>query len=317
MSDYSVFFDKLKNSINDNFESEIYDWNIIKNSISILINDNIHGVGSNIVDFIDLGNWSRISRFEFDDSNRRLELEWYENSKFHIYIESVVFVEYDQSIYAFLKGFYHNRSSLNRIYNTKCFSCDFDYSDYYVDIYRVVKGVKEEIQTPNVNCYTTCILARPSNGRTSSVGDSRQFMDVINISLAHDKISVLYDEVNCIQEYDRDTLQEKGNTARRYLEYLLMIVNIRIKHLKDIQYQEQMLGGLISVIDVIDYKPLQKNDIETAKDILNACSHYGGVRIEKKDVIFSLDVIKNVILAIQETDINKLQLDGIFKSIHK
>ncbi|EFM8638837.1 hypothetical protein A5952_005017, partial [Escherichia coli] len=108
-----------------------------------------------------------------------------------------------------------------------------------------------------------------------------------------------------------------GNTARRYLEYILMLVNIRIMHLNNVQYQEQMLGSLVSVIEALDYEPLMKNDVEITKDILNACSHHGGVRIEKKDVIFSLEVIENLIKAIKKTDINKLQLDGMFKSIQK
>lgn len=97
------FFDKINQSINGNFNCEIHDWNVIKYSISILINNNVQGAGCNIVDFIDLGNWDRISAFSFNDSMRRLELEWHQNDKFHIYIESIVFVELNDTMYAFLK----------------------------------------------------------------------------------------------------------------------------------------------------------------------------------------------------------------------
>lgn len=47
-------------------------------------------------------------------------------------------------------------------------------------------------------------------------------------------------------------------------------------HLNNVQYQEQMLGSLVSVIEALDYEPLMKNDVEITKDILNACSHHGG-----------------------------------------
>mgnify|MGYP004706648545 CR=1 FL=1 len=184
-----------------------------------------------------------------------------------------------------------------------------------VDICRVVRGSGETIHTPNINCYTTCILTRPLSGHVTSAGFSINLMDAINLSLAHEKIEALYNEIESVGEHNRDTLQEKGNTARRYLEYILILVCIRINHLDNIQYQEQMLGGLLSVINFLEYKPLVKNDVEIAKDILNACSHYGGSRIEKTDVVFALDFIKNLIIAIEETDINKLQLDGIFKLV--
>lgn len=316
MTNYSMFSNKTKQSINNKLESEIHDWDIIKNSITVLINDNIHGVGMNIVDFIDLGNWDRISSFSFDDTQRRLELEWYPNNKFHIYIESIIFFEFNSAIYVFLKGYYNNQLCLNRIYNTKCTSCIFENSgSYMVDIYRVVKRVGEKIQTPNINCYTTCILTRPANGNVTSAGFSMNLMDAINLSLAHERIDSLYNDVNGIQEHDRDTLQEKGNTARRYLEYVLILVNIRLMHLNNVQYQEQMLGSLVSVINTLEYTPLKKNDVQIASDILNACSHYGGVRIDKKDVIFALDFIKNLISTIEKTDINKLQIEGLFKSI--
>ncbi|THE38436.1 hypothetical protein DJ535_12045 [Citrobacter murliniae] len=316
MTNYSMFSNKIKECINDKFESEIHDWDIIKNSITLLINNNIHGAGMNIVDFIDLGNWDHISSFSFDDTQRRLELEWHPNDKFHIYIESIIFFEFNTAIYVFLKGYYNNQLHLNRIYNTKCTSCSFENSgSYMVDIYRVVKRVDEAIQTPNINCYTTCILTRPANGNVTSAGFSRNLMDAINLSLAHERIDSLYNDVNGIQEHDRDSLQEKGNTARRYLEYVLILVNIRLMHLNNVQYQEQMLGSLVSVINTLEYTPLMKNDVQIASDILNACSHYGGVRIDKSDVIFALDFIKNLISTIEKTDINKLQIEGLFKSI--
>jgi hypothetical protein len=316
VSNYAAFYEEIKNSINEKFEHEIHDWDTIKQSISILINNNPQGAGQNIVDFIDLGGWSHISSFSFDDSTRRLEIEWFANDKFHIYIDSVVFLEMNESIYVFLKGFYNNQVSLNRIYNTKCSSCEFtNTGSYMVDIDRVVKGVNEVIQTPNINCYTTCILTRPLNRSVTSTGFSRHAMDSINLHLARVKIDSLYNEVNEVKEYDRDSLQEKGNTARRYLEYILILVGIRIMHLDEIQYQEQMLGTLVSVIDVLDYTPLMNNDTEIAKNTLNACSHHGGIMIEKKEIIFALDFIKNVISAIDKTDINKLQLKGIVKSL--
>lgn len=37
-----------------------------------------------------------------------------------------------------------------------------------------------------------------------------------------------------------------------------MLVNIRIMHLNNVQYQEQMLGSLVSVIEALDYEPLMK-----------------------------------------------------------
>lgn len=71
-------------------------------------------------------------------------------------------------------------------------------------------------------------------------------------------------------------LTRERKYCQRYLEYILMLVNIRIMHLNNVQYQEQMLGSLVSVIEALDYEPLMKNDVEITKDILNACSHHGG-----------------------------------------
>lgn len=315
MMSYSIFLEKIKKSINGNFAVEIHDWDIIKDSITKIINDNIHGAGRNIVDFIDLGNWDFISSFSFDDSERRLELIWHPDDKFHIYIESAVFFEYDSIIYAFLKGYYNDKRTLNKIYNTKCTSCNFDHSALYMtDISRIIKRTCESIQTPNINCYTTCISTRPESGVAKSAGVSRHLMDSINMSLAYKKIDSLYSDVHSVQEYDRDTLQEKGNTARRYLEYILKLVSIRLVHLNTTQYQEEMLGSLVSVIHKLDYKPL-KHEIKNAIETLNACSHHGGTRIKKTDVISSLDFIKKIITGIEKTDINKLQLKGFLNSI--
>ncbi|EOR8011481.1 hypothetical protein FVW17_RS17845, partial [Escherichia coli] len=48
MTSYSNFSNQIKETINNKFDHEIHDWDIIKNSITTLINKNIHGAGRNI-----------------------------------------------------------------------------------------------------------------------------------------------------------------------------------------------------------------------------------------------------------------------------
>ncbi|MCX3308272.1 hypothetical protein ORN12_04515 [Pantoea vagans] len=313
MSNYDNFIEELKASISESFEREIHDWYTIKKSIEIVINKNIHGFGKNIVDFIDLGNWDYISSYSFDDRNRMLELEWWSNVKFHIYIDSIFYIENNKSVYAFLKGYYHDVKTINKIYNTRCSSCNIEREgSYTISIERVIKGIEQHISSPIINCYTACILTRPPLGRVASVGTSRNLMDAINLHLASEKIKTLRIQINELVDYDRDTLQEKGNTARRYLEYILMLINVRVNNSKII-YQEEMLGGLTPVIELLDGKPT-KREIQDAQSILNACSHHGGIMIEKNDVIFALDFIEKIISSIENTDINRLQLDNMLTS---
>lgn len=317
MEKYSIFKNEITDIIKGNYQEEIYDWDSIKEVIKCTIENNPHDFGRNVVDFIDLGNWDFISAYVFDDNRRRLEITWHEGDKFHIYIEAIVVIEANGIIYIFLKGFFNDEAELNRIYNTKCTSCNITkFGTYMLDIYREVKRVNEVIQTPNINCYTTCILTRPLSGGVTPAGYSRDLMDSINISLAEMKIQSLYEDVKIIDNHDRDSLQEKGNTARRYLEYILMLVNVRIMHATSVNYQEQMLGDLVNIINAIDYIPLFKGDVTAAQKILNACSHHGGVRIDKEMINLALDVISNIIAVVKKTDINKLHIDNIFKSVN-
>lgn len=313
MSNYESFVEKLRTSISDNFEGEIHDWNTIKESIGIIINNNIHGFGKNIVDFIDLGNWDYISSFSFDDQKRMLELEWWSNVKFHIYIDSVLYIKYRKSVYAFLKGYYQDEKVINAIYNTRCQSYNWEREGCYtINIQRIVNREEQNILIPIINCYTACILTRPPVGTVASVGVSRNLMDIINLHFASEKMKLLRKQLIDLVDYDRDALQEKGNTARRYLEYILMLVNVRIINDSKVVYQKEMLGKLTLVIDLLNHKP-SKKEIKDALSILNACSHHGGIRLEKNDVIFALDFIEKIIFSIENTNINQLQLDNIFK----
>jgi len=110
------------------------------------------------------------------------------------------------------------------------------------------KAGEDFIQIPNINCYTTCIMTRPVKDVPTSNQTSELIMHTVNLTLAINKCLSLLSEVNKIAEHERDALQEKGNTARRYFEYVLMLTNIRAEVRFEKAYQDQMLGNLTPVI---------------------------------------------------------------------
>jgi len=88
--DHTGFTNELSNIINNRFEVEIHEWDVIKSVISHFITENYHGYGQNIVDFIDRGSWDRITSFQFKDANRQIEMKWHEGWLYHASVDSIL-----------------------------------------------------------------------------------------------------------------------------------------------------------------------------------------------------------------------------------
>ncbi|MBN3083119.1 hypothetical protein H4F49_21085 [Pectobacterium polaris] len=289
---YELFYNGLTDVLNGEYEKEIHDWGIIKKILSHVVNDNYQGFGRNIVDFIDRGSWDSISKIDFKDENRQLEMAWSDGWLYNASVESVFIIEYEKAFFVLIKAYYQDKKMINRLYSTRCRSYTIgNFGDYMLEVERVTRTGNEFIQIPNINCYTTTIMLRPPSGSPVSNHTSELIMHEVNLMLAINKFSSLLAELENVNEYDRDTLQEKGNTARRYLEYVLMLVNLRSENKFEKDYQVLMLGSLTGVIKFLGLPDNLKNEVTIAQGLLNACSHHGGVRIEKNKLISAISTL--------------------------
>ncbi|EPY0565741.1 MULTISPECIES: hypothetical protein [Proteus] len=290
------FIDAANNIIGSNYQIEIYDWKLIKQIINHIVVNNFHGEGRNIVDFIDRGSWDSISQLRFDDVNRQIEMIWHDGWIYHATIESIFVINANGSFYVLIKAYYQEKKTLNRKYSAGCRNHQIShFGDYMVEVRREFRDREDFIQIPNINCYTTCIMTRPSTGAVTSNGTSEKVMHFVNLLLANNKFLSLINEINAIDENDRDSLQEKGNTARRYFEYILMLINIKKQISLNGPYQKQMLGSLTPVINTLNPSTTLQRELNTAQNVLNACSHHGGVRIQKTSLISAINSIINLI----------------------
>lgn len=214
---YKLFHSALTSILNGEYEKEIHDWIIIKKILSHIVNHNYQGFGRNIVDFIDRGSWDSISKIDFKGESRQLEMAWTHSWLYHASVESVFISEYKQAFFVLLKAYYQDKKLINRLYSARCRSYTIsNFGDYMLEVERVTRTGEEFIQIPNINCYTTTIMLRPPSGSPVSNCTSELLMHEVNLMLAINKFSSLLAELEHINEYERDALQEKGNTARRY-----------------------------------------------------------------------------------------------------
>ncbi|MBG3036363.1 hypothetical protein GHV27_00510 [Proteus mirabilis] len=290
------FIDTANNIIESNYQREIYDWELIKQIINHVVNNNFHGAGKNVVDFIDRGSWDSISQLRFDDANRQIEMIWHDGWIYHATIESIFVINANGSFYVLIKAYYQEEKTLNRKYSAGCRNHQIShFGDYMVEVRREFRDREDFIQIPNINCYTTCIITRPSAGVVTSNAASENVMHLVNLQLANNKFLSLIDEINAIDENNRDSLQEKGNTARRYFEYVLMLLNVKERISLNGPYQQQMLGSLTPVIGTLNPPATLQRELNIAQTVLNACSHHGGVRIEKISLTSAIESIIKLI----------------------
>ncbi|EBF1559222.1 hypothetical protein DEV53_20795 [Salmonella enterica] len=302
-----TFHNKLTNILNGEYEKEIHEWDKIKTILSHIVTDNYQGFGCNIVDFIDKGSWDRISNICFKDENRQIELTWHDGWFYHASIEAVLVIEYQKAFFVLIKAYYQDRKKINKLYSARCRTYEINnFGGYMIEVQRATRTGEEFIQIPNINCYTATIMVRPPNRSPVSNHASELLMHDINLTLAINKLDLLLQELNSINEYDRDTLQEKGNTARRYLEYVLMLVNIRAGKKFEEDYQRLMLGSLSGIIKFLGIPNEMKNDLTLTQDLLNSCSHHGGARIEKDKLISAIRILIQLCHWIKNIDFFKI-----------
>ncbi|MFM5441584.1 hypothetical protein ACET9K_19250 [Aeromonas enteropelogenes] len=304
----AVFHNELTNILRNEYAKEVHDWNDIKNILSHIVTNNYQGFGRNIVDFIDRGSWDYISNIKFKDENRQLEMTWHDGWFYHASVESILVIEHEMAYFVLIKAYYQDRKTINKIYSPRCRTYSVDnFGDYMFEVQRNTRTGNEFIQIPNINCYTTTIMIRPPSRSPVSNHVSELLMHDVNLNLAIDKFGSLLQELYIIEEYERDTLQEKGNTARRYLEYVLMLVNIRSEKKFEKDYQTLMLGSLSEIIKFLDLPNQLKNDVTLAQELLNSCSHHGGVRIGKNKLISAIETLQQLCHWIDSIDFFKVK----------
>lgn len=297
------FFNDLTDVLKGEYQNEIHDWDTIKKILSLIVADNYQGFGRNIVDFIDRGSWDHITNIEFKDENRLLMMKWNDGWLYHASVESIFVIESKRAFFVLIKAYYQDKKMINRLYSTRCRSFSIgNFGDYMLEVERVTRTGNEFIQIPNINCYTTSIMIRPPSGSPVSNRTSELIMHEVNLKLAINKFASQLTELNTVNEYDRDTLQEKGNTARRYLEYVLMLINLRSENKFEKDYQQLMLGSLTGVIGFLGLPESLKKDLTLAQDLLNACSHHGGIRIEKDKLISAIATVHQLCHWVQGID---------------
>lgn len=94
---YENFHSDLTNILNGEYEKEIHDWDKIKAVLLHIVKNNYQGFGRNIVDFIDRGSWDRITKIDFKDGNRQLELTWNNGWLYHASIETILIIEHERA----------------------------------------------------------------------------------------------------------------------------------------------------------------------------------------------------------------------------
>lgn len=287
---YDNYLQELSRILTGRFNAEIHDWDVIKQLFNHFYENNCHGRGHNIVDFIDRGCWDHIENVSFVDAERRVELKGGDDTFYHAEVESIIVIEISGMTILLIKAYYQDKKTLRRIYSPRARSINITgFGEYMVEVERTVRSGVESIQIPSINCYTTCIITRPSEGGAFSNSVSENIMHDANLNLAVNKFASLIHDISGIDEYDRDALQEKGNTARRYFEYILMLINLRAEVEMTGPYQRQMLGDLSPIIHSLGIPGTLASDVSRVPEILNACSHHGGTRIVKGDLLTSTE----------------------------
>lgn len=94
-----------------------------------------------------------------------------------------------------------------------------------------------------------------------------------------------------------------------------MLVNLRAENKFEKDYQVLMLGGLTGVIKFLGLPDNLKNEIIIAQDLLNACSHHGGVRIEKNKIISAINTLYQLCHWVKGIDFFKISDEIRSKSV--
>lgn len=294
------FISKFNDSFSEKVNTEIRDWDEIKDIISFFITND---KGTPILDFIDMSNWDRIENFSFDDGNREAVLTWHEFEspkndfeieffgtniwKCEIHIDSIVITVNKGIPVLLIKSYYKDKKAINRNYNKGC-------SDFYLDSFhpfcsevrRIVKRKIETITIPNINCFTASIV--PNCARFLKPNDSKEILYSYNLKVVSDRLIRLISEIERLDESEQEELQNKGNIARRNFENALKILNLRAGEDFEDDYQKLMLGSLVGVLR--NFKLPGNTDIKLkdVQETLNKCSHDAGVHISKDDLLKSI-----------------------------
>lgn len=295
--------EKIKSFIDEYIElfggrenKEITNWDEIKAIATFFI---AHKGKTPIVDFIDLSNWDCVESFTFNDENRTLELVWHDFRedddesmrqyfgadviRAEIKIASVTIIPNKKIPILIFKPYFREQKELNQIYNRGCSEFKFLNSHpFCTQISRVVKRKIELTTIPNINCYTTSVV--PDCARFISAQDSKELLYKYNISVTCAQIHKLLSLVEKVDEHEQEELHTYGNTARRYFENALKVLNLKkgIRFEKD--YQKLMLGDLTAVLENREDAEKCGFTLQNVLDTLNKCSHDAGVFIAKNDI---------------------------------
>ncbi|WP_072055730.1 hypothetical protein [Aliivibrio fischeri] len=294
------FISEFKPRFEEKINCEIKDWEQIKELISFYIDND---EGSPIVDFIDLSNWDSVESYTFDDESRTLELVWHDFQtndpdgmrdyfgvdliKCDIKVESVVITINKSMPVLLLKGFYQAARDINLTYNNKCSGINISSNHpFSTEINRTVKRKHQSIVVPNINCFTMSII--PNCARYISADESKTLLYKFNIDIVQERLLALITELNSVDDADQETLQVKGNIARKCFENALKVLNLKSRVEFDKDYQRLMLGDLTGILKNLEFSDAVDFKLPNVLDTLNTCSHDSGVFINKEHVFKSI-----------------------------
>ncbi|WP_281188581.1 hypothetical protein [Vibrio harveyi] len=298
--DIGKFLEKLQDSYGGLLNTEIRDWEQVKQIVSFFINEHKQ---STIIDFIDLSNWDCVESFSFDDESRSLELVWHDflnsNDEFEISVFGAHLIKAEyliDSIYItlnkglpvlLLKGFYQDKKDINLKYNKGCSKFSLlNGHPFSVEILKEVKRKFHRITVPKIHCFTVSIV--PNYLGAISVDESKSVLYRENLKLISEKILSIMEVVGATDETDQESLHINGNLARKHFESALKVLNLQQRTKFDKDYQKLMLGDLTNVIKDVSFANNVDFTLQNTVDTLNKCSHDAGVYISKSDVYKSL-----------------------------
>ena|GEM_PF-6575179 len=283
---------------------ETSDFNEIKDILFYVVNTNGEWLA---FDFLDCSNWDNILTVEFEEADRWIKFVWrdlrgLDLSKesdivykalfvadivaYEIQVESIKILKAKGTPVILLKSYFIPAKSANVRYNKEVSASSIKRDklmNMTVSVKR--KGVIETIEVPIINLYTSVILPKLLCGSEAS----QKILFSTNSKMIRKMISEIFESARGAIDQPQNFYENLGNDARKILEKHLKLLLVKhqifnpsmiIDDEKDLQLQ--MLGKLVQASQTI-LEPITIKSLESATEILNACSHDHGQYIEKTE----------------------------------
>lgn len=250
-----------------------------------------------ILDFLDTANWDQIEAFELSEEGL-LTLIWHdyrnvEESEIDkeirqmvfpaslyslgISVNSIVPVIGEKSAIFLINGYAKTDKEINKLYKEG----SSEYKLYNNSFFerRIVRKISSHWEVIDYHCtpiYSLVIIPKKSG---LSSFDSKHLLYTYNIQDLLDRLALVIEALDNIEENAYDLICEKVNTARRILESALKIEccyhEIEIKE----DYSKLLLGPLLSYVKVFKDEEVQPT-LGKMAELLNEFSHDSGKPVD-------------------------------------